>query len=864
MATAAPSSGNTGRRLLVEWANDQDHWVRGLVAEALSSRRPLTEDAVEHFYELLLREKELAPGEVPSVEKLEDAAGGVPTEEPLALTRISDVENVNALARKQEIDFNPGLTVLFGENGAGKTGYVRVLKTAASVRNAEPILPNVRKQDAGPPSASISYRLGPNHETHAWRGEQGVRPLTRIDVFDSGGLLLHVDEELTYVYTPGDVALFRIVHDAIEAVRRQLEKDRDARRPQGNPFLPRFSREAPLYSKIEALGPSTNLGELQKLAEVSAEEEKQLLALRETVEALRGKASTDRLQLVRDELALYRRVKDALDAVERFPATEYVEAVSGRDEALRRHREVGEERLRAASVPGVLEQPWRELVEAAERYIRETEHEHYPRDGDACVYCRQPLAAAARQLLAKYRAYCNNAHQKNAAAAERAARQLAQELVDLDAPHLDQDLTRRRDQLAPGDVPIVLTSALAFLKDAAALKAHLGALKFPAEAVRSPRSAADLRRPLEDHLRQAAELETTHTGELAEREKKLQQELPRLRMLKARLTLRELMPQVQRHVEEAQWADRAGRVLKRFQGMLKSLTDSSKVASEQLLNQDFEARFHEECQRLKAPAVTLEFPGRRGEPARRKSLAPRHRLSAILSEGEQKVIALADFLAESMLRRSASPVVLDDPVTSLDYKRLSYVVGRIVELSGERQVIVFTHNIWFTMELLARFEEDKDQCSYYDVSEDGDARGFVARARSPRLDSWGDKKKRINALIDRVKKETQKEVRDALIEKAYEDLRGACEIVVEQDLLQRVVQSYAPNVMVAKLRDIKVSQLQGAIEKLTDVHDRCCRFIGSHKQPLETLNVRPTLEKLEEDWGTLQEVRRATLTGGRA
>lgn len=63
--------------------------------------------------------------------------------------------------------------------------------------------------------------------------------------------------------------------------------------------------------------------------------------------------------------------------------------------------------------------------------------------------------------------------------------------------------------------------------------------------------------------------------------------------------------------------------------------------------------------------------------------------------------------------------------------------------------------------------------------------------------------------------------------------------------------------MVAKLRDIKVAELPGAIGKLTEVHDRCCRFIGSHKQPLETLNVRPTFEKLEEDWRTIQEVHQA-------
>lgn len=853
---ATPSNHSSGRSILVAWANGQDHWVRAVVAEVLSTRRPFAESDVAHFYDLLLKEKELAPGQPQLVEKLEDAGGTGTIEEPLALIKISNVENVNALAPKQEIEFNSGLTILFGENGSGKTGYVRILKTVASVRNAEPILADVRRPGAGLPAASITYRLGSNSETHTWRGEQGVRPLTRIDVFDSWGLLLHVDEDLTYVYTPADVALFRIVHDAIEAVRKLLEKGRDARRPQTNPFLPRFSRDTPLYNKIEALGPATNLGELRHLAEVSPEEEAQTPALRETVEALQSRTTTDRLQLVRDERGLFQRVEKALDAVVRFSAAGYAEAISRREAESRRHREVGEESLRSAAVPRVLEQPWHQLVEAAEQYIRETEHEHYPTDVDVCAYCRQPLTAAARQLIARYRAYSNSDHQKNAGQAERTARSLAQEIVALDVAHLEQDLTRRRDQLAPSGVTPVLPLALAFLKDVVTLKEHLVALKVVPDGISAPQSVAEVREPLTRHLRQAVDLEKTLAGELAERENTRQRELPRFRLLEARLTLRDLMPQIQGHVEAAQWVDRAGQVLKRIQVMSKSLTDSSKAASEQLLNQDFEARFREECRTLKAPAVTLEFPGRRGEPARRKSLAPRHRLSAILSEGEQKVIALADFLAETALRQSASPIVLDDPVTSLDYKRLSYVVGRIVELSAERQVIVFTHNIWFTMELLARFEKDKDRCTYHDVSEDGDARGIITRASSPRLDSWGDKRKRINGLIDRIKRENEKEVRDAFIEKAYEDLRGACEVVVEQDVLQRVVQSYVPNVMVGKLRDIKVSELPTAIERLTDVHDRCCRFIGSHKQPLETLNVRPSLAALEADWQTVQSTLR--------
>jgi hypothetical protein len=63
--------------------------------------------------------------------------------------------------------------------------------------------------------------------------------------------------------------------------------------------------------------------------------------------------------------------------------------------------------------------------------------------------------------------------------------------------------------------------------------------------------------------------------------------------------------------------------------------------------------------------------------------------------------------------------------------------------------------------------------------------------------------------------------------------------------------------MVGKLRNIKVWELPLAIERVTDIFDRCCGFLGSHKQPLETLNVRPTLEGLEKDWRMIQDIHNA-------
>ena len=41
----------------------------------------------------------------------------------------------------------------------------------------------------------------------------------------------------------------------------------------------------------------------------------------------------------------------------------------------------------------------------------------------------------------------------------------------------------------------------------------------------------------------------------------------------------------------------------------------------------------------------------------------------VLSEGEQKIIALADFIAEMQLSEVNKGIILDDPVTSLDEKK---------------------------------------------------------------------------------------------------------------------------------------------------------------------------------------------------
>jgi hypothetical protein len=103
------------------------------------------------------------------------------------------------------------------------------------------------------------------------------------------------------------------------------------------------------------------------------------------------------------------------------------------------------------------------------------------------------------------------------------------------------------------------------------------------------------------------------------------------------------------------------------------------------------------------------------------------------------------------------------------------------------------------------------------------------------------------------------ETQAALIEKGYEHVRAWCEVVVERELLQEVVQRYQPNVKMGALSKIKAQALVPAISVINPVFEKACRYIAGHSQPLETLNVRPTLADLERDWAELQAARTAYL-----
>lgn len=856
---SAPFGGvpNTVRSLLIEWANQQDHWVRGLVMEVIATRSDLPEHRIGYFYESLLSEKGLRAGSHPEIPPLSAGIDGERLDNNLILLSLEELQNVNGIAPKQGISFNPCLTLIFGENGCGKTGFVRVLKSLASARTAEHVLPNITDPNLGSegPTAVVRYQVGKEEKTLTWKNETGEPPLNRIDVFDSRCTEVHVDQDLTYLYTPGELALFPLAQAGIETVRGKLDADIAERTPPGNPFVVRFDRRSSVYPKIELLGAATSIDVLSGLSEITAEETERVKTLKTEIDALRSINPDVQRQIAEGQRQFWRRALETTTTLAEFD----LEAYRTARDRLRTSREgqalAGHLAFVESGIPRVLEDDWERFIQTAEVYLASTDRTgNYPALGDPCLYCREPLNEAALKLVRKYREYCNNEWQAVITAANAEVTFLTTAVLALNLTGLQQEIEQRR-----GEGNGIVEQSTAFR----ALDAFIGqALELQAalttndecvwETLRT--DTTDLATSLESQVTRIEVLIVELDARCAGQDAALKEREATLIELESRLLLKDLMPDIEQYVRRVQWVEQAKICSRRFQALLRALTDTAKEASEILLNQDFERRFREECEQLRAPTVKLLFPGRQGQVVRRKFVAVDHALSDILSEGEQKVIALADFLAETELKLPAAAVVFDDPVNSLDYKRLAYVVTRLVQLSRDRQVIVFTHNIWFATELLARFEKCTDRCSYFDIRRDGGQLGIVSKGTHPRADTFKYLRRKIRDIIEAAERTTG-ETQEALIDSGYENLRSICEVIVETDLLQEVTRRYQPNVMMTKLPSIRFVRLQEAANGILQVFEKACRHIRSHSQPLETLNTRPTLSEFNEDWQTVEAVR---------
>src|SRR5437870_1661250 len=128
---------------LLEWSRERPMWQRDALRRLAQSG--VTAQDVSELAELAYAEAAGRAGE----KSIPLEATHLPTSlargSEVRLRSVSELHNVNAIVDGVDLRFEPaGITVIYGDNASGKSGYVRVLKKLCRSRaSGGPVYPNV-------------------------------------------------------------------------------------------------------------------------------------------------------------------------------------------------------------------------------------------------------------------------------------------------------------------------------------------------------------------------------------------------------------------------------------------------------------------------------------------------------------------------------------------------------------------------------------------------------------------------------------------------------------------------------------------------------------------------------------------------
>lgn len=795
------------------WAQGLPSWQSDAVARLLAKQVLAAEDLDDLLALLKLSHgipdpkgrttKPLAADQIPAPVKVSTH---------VELHAMKNMRHVNAIAENQRLSFGPsGLTVIYGDNGSGKSGYSRVLKRACRARDQmEAIHPNANLLPGKAGVAEAAFEIvvdGIAQDVHWTNGKTPPPELSSMAIFDSRCARAYLDSEDDFSYVPYGLDVF----EGLAKVCKQLKVLLDTEHAQSAADLTAF---APLQGDttvgklIAALSAKTTIAQIVALATLTPEELAQHAELDKSLKENSPKEKANQLRLRARRIAAIAMnatskgtlVDQAVVAKLRGLADSYRVAQVAAALAAKQFNE-GENLL-----PGTGGEAWRELFNAARKFSVESHSgQTFPELGaDAlCPLCQQPLAEGAARLL-RFEAFIQQEAEKSAQARRTA-------LYAEYKPFAAQVLTLNLDDVTYGEIEIIdpqlAVDARAFEQ---ALPSRQEAIKAAVvshqwdgtdQALVSP---AGRLQALADKLN--AEAQTLEKASDEKARAALQKQFgeldARVRMSQVKDAIITAVSRLSHQAKLAQCLS----AVKTNAISLKSSELAEKVVSKELadaLNREFKLLG------VGTLSVSLQSRSDKGKALHKLKLElPQSRSPGdILSEGEQRAIALGSFLAEVGLSGGKGGIVFDDPVSSLDHRRRERMAKRLVAEAAHRQVIVFTHDIYFLCILAEEAEAAGMPIATQSLIRHTHGFGVA----DPELPFEGkNTSKRIGALkaqqqiIAKLHKDgDEQEYRKQTVD-AYFRLRMAWERAVEEVLLRKVILRFRKGVETQRLAEVIV------------------------------------------------------------
>lgn len=814
---------------LLSFASSRAAWLRDCLRRICTQSDLSPKDIQEVFSNLKSIEGLDTAGQMIHLDATHLANRTSTAHQPTVLTSISGVQHANRLAPNQTLLFaESGITLIYGYNGSGKTGYGRILKQICRSRHdkQDPILGDVFAQVTAPPAtAQIEYKVGGVSNKAAWTdGASTPKELSLISVFDATTAPLYADQQNRIEFLPLGLDVLPRLGKLCEHLAAEITNVMSGLNSKlavplpavySLPFSQFLSRllattpgsQVPTEVDIKTLCNWTSADEAALSAVVDeirhlsapAALSSQLARQISSIESLKPKMEASLSALTPETLAAaHRKLDDAKTA--RAAATI---AAGGRFTG---------DPLGDAPTSGA----WRKLYESAEAFSAEIyPDDQFPASGEGrvCLLCQQSIEQPAQERFERFRLFLLDTSQRDAQKAEAELGVTLGTVAAIAVPaaeSIDQQLKELADT-KPALVPLRDT-----IKQQCVA---LAALK--AELIRCLRGEVEYQKLPSIQGNVIAEIDAALVGLRGEKKTFDDQ-------TKNTIALDALKKKHTELLDRKSCASNLAIFLTRRQDLCtleswkkcKSECDTTAISRksttlrEAYLTKDFQNRVLNEVKNLGLDYLPLKVEGRTergvGYIGVVLSKIGREPTSRILSEGEFRGLALACFFAEIATITGHDGIIVDDPVSSLDHLHVEQVARRLISEAKTRpQVIVFTHDLAFYYDLWMTAAEEQIPVHRNWIYKDGTSGfGHIASGDGP----WQVKKTKERITILRgivAALPEQAAVSPAewqsKTEEFYSKLRETWERLVEECLLNEVVGRFQPGVGTLALKGVNVS-----------------------------------------------------------
>lgn len=763
------------------------------------------------------------------------------------LISLSNPVNICALHDQGSLQFaDSGLTVVYGRNGSGKSSYSRILSKLCWSRN-----PSVElKKNVFAPSTNqqqVNFVVDNNGSDirFTWMENSPSNSiLNSIFVFDNDCGDIYVNNENPTEYKPVGIDVLEKLVSTFMAINQTLESSIASYNTQKPILLQNLAHTttAQWYGTIENLQ-RTNIDSQIQFSQKDINRKQELTSLLTTQNP---QQNITNLSNIKARINSYIQQFSRIESLFNEESINELKTIRSTYERINQAYQIATTELENVNtLEGFGSNPWRALWESAKNYALSSnlsDGQNFPSliSLKKCVLCQQDLDEKAQQRLKTFNQFVLNDISSQLNSIDSTIKQKLNLYNLLVVPPVEN--FAELEQLIPNfriaynqfstSIFTFKNSIVAFLQSGGELNISLQTLT-PSISSLIPRIEADI--TLNNQLLQNRNVLVSELNELTAREL----------LYNNKATILQYFDE---HKYKS-WISRCQLQLT-TNAISRKIGELMENQAVNLQHQEFISHLYFFNRDLASKVLISKTRTSQGNTYQRCELdGINDSIGSILSEGEQKIIALSNFLAECTIDNRLNTMIFDDPVTSLDMDYRDLIASKIVQLSQNRQIIVFTHDLSFLRLLIDTHKTiTTTDCTVIGIDKYNGISGIVTD-EIPYLAK--NVQERIDSIRRVLREHDALELNDAhgretKLDSARKRFRLLLERSVEEILSNKTYERFNKNIHLKKgnLSSYIVTE-QADVDFLLSLYSKYS--ITEHDGGISTISQFPTKVEIEQD-----------------